>query len=46
MNDFEGNEVNYFRVKILLSKNYVSLRKKGLMIYEWGVNVDKCGFKV
>ena len=29
MNDFEGNEVNYFRVTILLSNNVPLLRKKG-----------------
>ena len=29
MNDFEGNEISYFRVLILLSKNVSLLRKNG-----------------
>ena len=34
MNDFEGNEVNYFRFTILLSKKKNLLRKKGIKMYE------------
>ena len=45
MNDFEKNEVNYFRVTILLSKN-VPYLGKGVLMYEWRVNVDEWGLKV
>ena len=43
MNDFKRNEVNYFRVTILPSKNVFCLGK-GVLMYERRVNAEKCGF--
>ena len=45
MNAFERMKLIIWGLS-LLSKNVSLLRKKGVLMYEWRVNDDKCGFNI